>query len=191
MDKLIHPPATPWLTHTFSLTNQQSVTTPHPNVLLGPRLLSSKVKTSAGPEASSRQAALIHRAHCCPLCAPRPHTQTKDSVCCPTEFQSGRGGSPPCPLSICLRGSSLTWGSWLPLALSPGSCHHRHHTTTTRSRPAALTWASSQQTCGNKRKELSREASPNRLSPAQPITPGSVSSDSKTSGLFELGLSLL
>lgn len=68
---------------------------------------------------------------------------------------------------------SLTWGSQLPLALSPCSCSHDHTKTTGRSRPATLTWASSQQTCRNKRKaELG--GTPGRLpqQSAQQSSPG-------------------
>lgn len=63
----------------------------------------------------------------------------------------------PSTMSICLRGRSPTWGSQIPLVLGLGSCCCCHSPTTRKSRPSALTWANSQQTCKNRRKQLSRE----------------------------------
>ena len=79
MQKLIHPRKTLGSHTTFSLTDQQNVTAPHPKPLLGHRPLSPKVKAFAGPEASSRQST-HSQGQVLPLWASRPHTQTKDSV---------------------------------------------------------------------------------------------------------------
>ena len=152
---------------------------------MGPRPQSSKAKAFPGPDANSKQGALTGQTAARSGC---PYTQTKDSACPPhsTQSQGRRGGAqrgrPPLytvHLSICLRGPSLTWGSRLPLFLSPGSCCHHYHARTTRiSELAALTWASCWQTCRNKRKELSWEAPPSRLSPS--VSPSSDDTGSLT-----------
>ena len=82
MEKQIHPLSLRLKQHLLSDRPAQCHHSWHP-ITGGPRSLSFKAKAFPGPEATSRQGAFGARVNCYPPWAPRPHTQTKDSVCVP------------------------------------------------------------------------------------------------------------